>query len=93
VKRLQESSGRTGLLQCLPRLADLPGLIAPKRPKRLAWNSAQSMPTHEPGSLPSVIGPLHSRDWLEHCLLLGSGLHFCPARKSSRKFRSRFDSR
>lgn len=93
MKRLQKPSGHTGLLQCLPHLADLPGLTAPKRPKRLAQRSAQGMLTHEPRSLPSVMVPLHSRDWLKHCPLLGSSLHFCPARKSSRKFWSRFDSR
>jgi hypothetical protein len=93
VKWLQKLSGHTGLLQCLPHLADLPGLTAPKRPKRLAQSSAQGMLTYEPRSLPSVMVPLHLRDWLEHCLLLGSSLHFCQDRKSSRKFRSGFDSR
>ena len=68
MKRLQKSSGRTGLLQCLLHLAHLPRLIAPKRPKRLDQSSAQSMLTYEPRSLPSVMVPLHLRDWLERCL-------------------------
>ena len=88
MKRLQKPSGHTGLLQCLPHLADLPGLTAPKRPKRLAQSSTQGMLTHEPRSLPSVMVPLHSRDWLDHCLSLGSSLHFCSIRKSLGKFRS-----
>ena len=78
MKRLQMPSGHTGLLQCLPHLADLPGLTAPKPPKRVARISAQRMLTHEPGSLPSLMVPLHSRDWLEHCPLLGFRLAFLP---------------
>jgi len=78
VKRLQMPSGHTGLLQCLPHQADLPGLTAPKRPKRLAQSSAQGMLTYEPRSLLSVMVPLHSRDWLEHCPLLGFRLAFLP---------------